>query len=254
MTEDKLREVKEKVRALLMKAADSAATAAEAAGAMAAAQKLMARYQVTADDLNKLSASDYKFMGMAGTHHRKSNSWYLHPVQRYCAPVVGRFCAVKPYTKTHEDGSLSLELFGMDSDVELAAWMLRAFTDQFEHDWEVFKRDGLGTRRLVTIKEARLSFAGAFTKAINERLETWMFRKSDSPAEGTSSGFDLALVKDKMSLIEAELVRRGIYLSAGQHRGRGGSHDGAAAAGYASGSRAETGRGVGGGRIAIGSN
>lgn len=249
MANENMNDIKERVGALLRKAVDPAATPAEADAAMRLAQKLMEKYQVTEADLDK-GGNEFREAGRTGRKHPKSGEWYLHPVERYCAAIVGRFCGVTPWITT-DDGELKLVLFGFDADVELANWMLTAFVNQFEADWELYKMRDLGTKRLVTIREARLSFAHGFTQAINKRLEDWMFRdEAKSPEPGTTDG--KALVVKKTSLVEQELRNRGMHFTRSSHRGQNGSHAGAAGAGYASGSRAETGRGVGQSAIMIG--
>jgi Protein of unknown function (DUF2786) len=255
MANENINDVKERVSALLRKASDSAATAAEAEAAMRLAQKLMKKFAVTEADLATASGDDFKEAVMAGRYHAKSNTYYLHPVQRYCAVVVGKFCGVTPYTSSDEEGHLCLKMFGFESDVELATWMLSSFVLQCENDWEAFKAYELGTRRLLTIKEARLTFTKKFADAVNDRLSKWLYREEYSPEQGTTStGTDVALLGKKLATVEAELEKRVGRLGRGTHRGKSGNHGAAAAAGYAAGSRAETGRGVGGGRIAIGSN
>lgn len=250
MANENINDIKERVGALLRKAADPACSEAEADGAMRLAQKLMEKYQVTEADL-AVGGNAFKELDRVGTLHKKTGEYYLHPVERYCAVIVGRFCAVKPYTVSDE-GALKLRLFGLESDVELATWMLTAFVQQFESDWERFKKVELGSKRFVTIKDARLSFARGFCDAVNKRLNDWLYRRENdienSPTEGTSN----ALIIKKFDLVEQELRKRGVHLSRANHRGNAGNHEGARGAGYMSGSRAETGRSVGGGAIMIG--
>jgi hypothetical protein len=249
MTNENIESIKDRVSALLRKASDSAATEAEAEAAMRLAQKLMAKYQVTEADLDK-GGNAFKEYDRESKWSAKKNERYLHPIERYCAVIVGRFCGVKPYTAADNDGNLVLRLFGLDSDVELANWMLTAFIQQFETDWEIYKNFQLGTKRLVTIKDARKSFAHGFTQAINKRLEDWMFRKCDNVEQNDGT----ALVVRKLDLVEQKLRESGVFLSAGRHRGDAGSNSGARSAGFMAGSRAETGRGVGKSAIAIGRN
>lgn len=249
MANENIGDIKERVSALLRKASDGAATPAEAEAAMRLAQKLMGRYQVTEADLDNGDGT-FKTVDREGRYSPKKGEYYLHPVERYCAAIVGRFCGVEPYTAT-ENGKLVLHIFGLDSDVELANWMLTSFVQQFEADWLLYKQFKLDTKRLVTIKDARLSFATGFTTAVNERLNDWLFRKS--PEEGTADTSN-ALVIRKLDLVEQKLAEMGLSLSRGRHRRKSGGHGDARSAGFMSGSRAETGRGVGQSAIAIGRN
>lgn len=239
MANEDINAIKERVRALLMKAADGSATAAEAEGAMRAAQKLMAKYQVKETDLDSLTAESYKETEYAGQRHRKAG-WYVHPVDRHCANLVGKFCGVVPYIRTIDlTGELRVCMFGLESDVELAHWMLSAFKQQLEADWIIYKRYTMNSRRFKDLTEARRAFVQGFVKAIGDRLAAWMFR--DSPTKGTSE--NTALVVKKLSLVEEEMERRGMFLghiTLAQRRISRDAH--AAGAGYNSGKAANVGR------------
>jgi hypothetical protein len=245
MAKENIQDIKEKVRALLMKAADAAASPAEAEGAMRAAQKLMAKYQVSEKDLGALSGDDYRFADRVGAKH-KTKGWYLHPVDKYCAVTVGKFCGVVPFTSKGDSGELTLRMFGMDSDVELAGWMLTAFKQQFEADWERYKRFQMESKRLIDVREARLSFARGFTSAVCERLEKWMFREVDKSPVGGSDGTSLVIKKRDLAM--DELRNRGIILGRASrgHGGRASTDTMAAGAGYNSGAAANVGRATAG--------
>lgn len=229
--------IKERVHSLLMKAADAAASPSEAEGAMRLAQKLMAEYQISKDDMMRVSTDDYRFARREGK--RVKDEVIVHPVERYCAVIVGQFCGVIPYI----EDKTTLVLFGLDADVALAEWMLAAFKEQFEHDWLLFKRFQMQSKRLLDLKEARKSFIHGFTKAVRERLEKWLYRKTtagQSPERGTGDGTDIAIVKQDSA--RSELSHRGINLghSSGR-RGDAGSDSFAAGAGYNAGKSASVG-------------
>jgi len=231
--------VKDKVRALLAKAMDPAASEHEASGAMAAARKLMAKFDLSEEELMKAKGEDFKEFSWEIRKTSKGDI-AIHPVDRRCSVYVCQFCGVVPYIY---DGKV--HLFGFENDVELAKWMLHSLRIQFDKDWEIYKRFELGSKRLVNIKEARISFSAGFAKAINERMRNWIYRETQSPETGTS------LVIKKNEIVEAEISSRGIHL------GKNGSapvgiNAAAAGAGYNSGKAAETGRGVGGSYVAIG--
>lgn len=240
---DNIQDIREKVKALLRKASDAAASPSEAEGAMRLAQKLMAKYSLSEAELNAVKEEDFCEATWQGRYHK--GAYVIHPVDRYCSVIVGKFCGVVPFLRNN--GS-TVALFGLDADVELAKWMLHAFREQFEHDWEVFKRFQMESKRLLDIKDARKSFAHGFTEAINNRLKDWMFRQS--PEGGSGEG---ALVLRKHDIVAAELERRGIHLAPTGRRGSRGSHDQAAGAGYNAGNAANVGRATAGaGRVLIG--
>jgi hypothetical protein len=178
---------------------------------------------------------------------------YVHPLNRYCAVAVGKFCGVIPYVRNEGTSDVCMCLFGLEADVELASWMLAAFRQQLEHDWAIHKRFHMETKRLLSIKEARLSFVQGFTTAINKRLSDWEFR-SIKHSDGTApSGGDGQLVIRKRNMAEDELASRGMHLGRSSHRGARGNDMAASGAGFNSGSRANVGgQAIGGQRIAIG--
>lgn len=253
MANENIQDIKAKVKALLMKAADAAATPSEAESAMRLAQKLMAKYQIDQTSLDALVEGDWRTLERRAEHH-KIKGWYLHPVDRYCSVLVGQFCGVIPYIGGGTDGELTLILFGLDADVELASWMLAAFKDQLEHDWNVYKRFQMESKRLLDIKKARLAFVRGFTSAVSDRLRDWMFRDANSVVGSNRSTEGKDLVIRKRNLAEDELARRGIHLhKAGSQYRRPSSDNAAAGAGYQSGQGASVGgKAVGGARIAIG--
>ena len=232
-------EVKEKIMALLRKAADGGATVAEAEGAMMAARKLMAKFSLTEAEVTAVTEEGYVDRTVAPKVTRKGEA-YVCPVVRYCGRMVAEFCGCVLYI-AHDQ---SVVWSGLDSDVDMAMWMIEAFRDQLEHDWMIFKRHDLGTNRLVTITDARRSFVHGFTKAISARLRDWMYR---TPPAGELADTSTALVVKKSELARSRLADMGIRLGAAGHRGKAGTHSGAAGAGMNAGAAASMGRGVGNG-------
>lgn len=253
MANENIQDIKDRVRALLMKAVDAAASPSEAEAAMRMAQKLMEKYQVSEADLGGLREDDWRY-GETKAEHHKTRGYYLHPIDRYCSVVVGKFCGVIPYKVDEGTPQFRMVLFGLDADVELAQWMLAAFKKQLDHDWELYKRYQMESKRLIDVREARMAFVRGFTSAVTQRLNDWMFR--DVPKAGQSpnkgSGHDLVLRKANLAI--DELARRGIHLGATDSKARRGTVDHAAAgAGFNSGKAVQVGgQQVGGARIAIG--
>lgn len=251
-----IQDVKERVRALLMKASDAAASPSEAEAAMRMAQKLMQRYQMTEADLGSLQSSDWREVNLSPLYS-KTAGYYRHPVEKYLSRVVGDFCGVIAY-KSGEDFTADVQtvLFGLDADVELAKWMLDAFKQQMERDWALYKRFQMESKRLKNVSEARKSFVRGFCSAVQERLKDWMFRDTPTADQSPDQGSGAALVIRKRNLAIDELAARGIHLATGTASSKGGAarDTAAAGAGYNSGNAAPMGgKQVGGARIAIGS-
>lgn len=235
-------EARAKIQALLMKAADSAASEAERDGAMTMAKKLMAKYDVTQADIDRATADSFVNVVRPGKK-TKDNRPYIHPVERYCSVVIGKFCGVKPYL-SNGNGKMGLAFFGFESDVDLAQCMVDAFIDQFEADWTAYKRYDMKSKRFKDLTEARLAFSQGFTSAVNERFTDWMYRNEpNSPNRGTGDG--RALVIKKMEVIEAAMKEVGLYLGKARSGGGRRSNDSeAAGAGYNAGKSADMGRGM----------
>ncbi len=238
MTKDGVSHIKEKVMALLRKAADGAATPAEAEGAMAAARKLMAKHSLSEDEVTASTADDYVDVTVCPKTTRTGMA-YVDPVVRYCARTVAEFCGCVVYVKT----DLSVIWSGLASDVDMAQWMVEAFRDQLEHDWLIFKRHDLGTKRMKDITDARVSFVHGFTRAIAARLSDWMYR---TPLTGETPDTSTALVVKKANLALARLAGMGMHLGGSVgHRGAQGCNAAAAGAGHNAGAAASMGRGMG---------
>lgn len=241
-----INEIKERIRSLLAKATDAGATAEEAHTAMQFARKLMAKYQL--DEAAVTAARDGDFRTDTWHYTKDSKGAVIvHPIDRYCSVRVGRFCGVKPYISQSGD----MAVFGFDSDVELFRWMMAAFKKHAEEDWQRFKVFQLGTKRLLDIKDARKSFMHGFAKAVNARLDDWLYRAeyTGDKAEETAN----ALVIRKLSIVEQKMADMGINLGPTSRKGSMGGNTSAAGAGFNSGNSANVGRGMGKSYIAIGS-
>lgn len=235
--------IKEKVRALLAKATDAAATPDEAASAMAMARKLMDKYQLSEDQIAKATDDDFKTDSWHYTKDRKGNV-VVHPVDRYCGVMAGKFCGVKPYITAQGD----MAAFGFASDVELFKWMMAAFKTHAEADWQRYKVFQMKSKRLLDIKDARKSFMHGFCKGINERLQDWLYREVPKGEVNERN----ALVVRKLSIVEAKMAEMGMILGKAKHRGSMGGNTEAAGAGVNSARSAGVGRGMGQSYIAIG--
>lgn len=239
------KQIKEKISALLRKASDGSATAAEAEGAMLAARKLMDRYSLSEAEVNAATEDSYVDRNIAPKKTRKGET-YVDPVLRYTARTVAEFCGCFVYVDRSQNAVFS----GLESDVDLAVLMVEAFQFQMAHDWEVFKRHELGTKRFVDITDARRSFVTGFTRGVTKRLGDWMYR---TPPEGEKQTASTALVIKKHELARARLEARGMsFGSTSQRNAIRGGNSMAAGAGMNAANSANVGRAVGGGVKMIG--
>lgn len=253
MANENERQIKERIKSLLAKASDTGASEEEAASAMAMARKLMEKFSLSEEDLKTVTADAFKRYTINGKKVVKPKQgplWGFHIVDKYTAKALSEFCGIKAYYEDLPEGRV-IHYFGLESDVEFALWLRQALIQQFESDWETFKRFKLGSRRLLDIKDARKSFGHGFARAVNDRVSKWLSEENKDRAKNATQG--TALVVSKKKAVESELASQGIHLSPVRRAGDAGSNRDASGAGYNSGSAASMGRGVGGsGRIMIG--
>jgi hypothetical protein len=239
--------IKSRLAALLSRARDAGSSDAEIAACMERAEKIMADYGVTEADLADLGADDYR----AYTFTLSEGMTRHCPVVRYVGPVVFRFTGCVGYIgKTDNRGqAVEIELFGIDSDVEYATWLLASLRAFMDDQWRDYKKYQLGACNRKELTAERIGFVQGFCKTAASRIRAMITRDEGGVGTGT------ALVVQKRDLSMAQLKAKGIDLGGRGHslggNGRG-SHTGAMA-GAQAGNAANIGRGVGQNRMAIGS-
>jgi hypothetical protein len=239
--------IKSRLAALLSRARDAGSSDAEIAACMERAEKIMADYGVTEADLADLGADDYRTY----TFTLPEGMTRHCPVVRYVGPVVFRFTGCVGYIgKTDNKGQpIEIELFGIDSDVEYAAWLLASLRSFMDDQWRDYKRYQLGACNRTELTAERIGFVQGFCKTAADRIRAMTTR------DGGGAGTGTALVVQKRDLSMAQLKANGVDLSGSKHNLTGtgrGSHTGAMA-GAQAGNAANIGRGVGQNRMAIGS-
>lgn len=237
--------IKERVMKLLTKAGDPAASGAEAMACMTKARKLMDQHGFSEDDCKKASGDDFTEFSWKARMSPKHGAIF-HPVERLCGTMVAKFCGCRMFFVRDGKAMVSAKFFGLDNDVELAKWMIALLKKQFDRDWENYVYLERKNKSLKTAKSARIAFSAGFAKAINARLEDWLYRK---PAD--LDGYDNALVHQKQDIITDELARRGIVVGSRVYAGPKVTDGLAAGAGFNSGSASQWSTGVYHGRPQI---
>lgn len=233
-----MKSVEQKIRNLLAKATDPAASEAEAQSAMEMARKLMDKFDITEADIK--ARGEDAFVEAEQMGRQSKFGLVLHPVDKYLGRVIAEFCGCKSWINR---GVGKFVYFGVDSDVEFAMHLRNAWVRHFDMQWEIFVADH---RRVKDWAAARQSFSIGFADGMARRLEKWK-RGQDKSASDSN-----ALVVKRQALVEAEMARRGIKLGRGKGIKQFGGHDAAAGAGVNAANSASVGRGVGGGVRMIG--
>ena len=221
----------QKIASLMAKATDPVATPAEAETAMLMARKLMAKFDITEEDIKKLGAAAF----VEDTYmcrKTKSGAVILHPIDRYCGTLIADFCGCKVWRSMSDDGVPRVKYMGVDADAEFARYLRAAWIKHFDFNWEMFVQ---GHRRLADMAAARVAFSQSFASAMRDRLDGW---QQKAPVGQT------ALVVKRADLVTAEMAKRGLHLSKSTVKGKSANHGAGAGAGYQAGRSASVGAGV----------
>jgi hypothetical protein len=233
----------EKIRDLMRKATDPASSEAEAETAMKMAKKLMDKFDVTEEDIERAGEAAFTEERFAGRKTKYGTAF--HPVDKYLGGYIALFCGcrswVHRWSRINDEAVDETVYFGVDSDVEFAMYLRAAWIKHFDAQWEIFAQDA---RRLKDRAAARQSFSMGFAREMRDRLDRWNSVKNDTVTTGGDSS--QALVAKRLDIVGAEMERRGIKLGHGQPIRSYGDHMTAAGAGINAARSASVGRGVGG--------
>ena len=232
-----------RIKALFSKTTEAGATEAEELAAAEKARELIEKYQID------LGAEELKREGFV------TKSIDMEPARfafaRRILNAVDKFCEVKCWYMTY--GGRSVEVFGLASDVELAAYLIESLTSfslsgaDMHIAVERKMQIALGTPMTsAESREAYRSYLLGCANRISVRLREMAQQRKTQTAKPGSYGALITL--DKLALIDAEMRRLDIRLQSGSPLTRA-SDSGSFAAGSAHGEKASFGRPVGGGRI-----
>lgn len=121
------------IKALRRKAEDQASTEAEVMEAIAQAEKLMAKHQITEEQLEKITATE----GMRqGSHDNRLKT--RHPINKYCITVISAFCEVKGWWDPND---MKAKFYGFEADVEMAEYLISMIRGCMERTWKQYLKD-----------------------------------------------------------------------------------------------------------------
>ena len=231
----------QRIRALRAKTVDRGCTEAEAMAAAAKVSELLARHDLTLDEIS-VRKSDCEGVSVATGRRRRA------PVDG-CVPAIATFCDCRVWSEESDEGALRYVYFGLKADVEAARFLHDLIEATFDHESAAFRRGQIylalrgGDRRM-----ALNSFQTGLASGIAARLSSLKADRQDAGARRT--GFDLVAVKH--SVLDEEIARLGLNFATRRVASRRYVHGEAYAAGKAAGALFEPDVALGGCRPAAG--
>lgn len=181
-------DIHEKILNLRKIISERGATEAEALTAIELADKLMKKYGITEEELQKVNFNkDMK----TGTVDKENKS--LDPASKYCGVMIAKFCEVKVW-KTKEDSNQVLKFFGLNGDVEMAEYLFDLVKNAMRAGWrDYLRRNDLP--KDVSKHKLYEGFHFGFGKRINEKLAEMISART---VITQSNGKDLLILKNEM--------------------------------------------------------
>jgi hypothetical protein len=162
--ESELQAVKRKIRALLAKTRDNGATESEASMAMGKVGELLEQYNLSMDEVTLRQESCIK------------GEFVLNSVQKNAAfstlMAIGVLCQVTVWhsRKSWGEKKITLCMFGLEQDVELAKYLAELIQESEMTSVESFKKSATYAAFVGHRKSATSNFKKGFASRINERL------------------------------------------------------------------------------------
>lgn len=192
----------QRIQALRARTADRGCTEAEAMTAAAKVSELLARHDLTLDEVS-VRRSDCEGVSVATGRKRRA------PVDS-CTTSLAAFCDCRVWGEQRADGSLGFVFFGLKTDVEAARFLHDLIEVTFDTESESFRHGAIyqslrgGDRRT-----ALNSFQVGLASGICGKLAD--LKAARQSGGGQSTGFDLVAVKH--SVLDDEISRLGLNFS-----------------------------------------
>lgn len=190
----------ERIRAMQAKAENEASTEAEAIQAAAMAARLMAKHEVTDEELSLIEGGGDGIQMQRVNHGTKK----MHFALKYAAHGIEALTETRGYVGTNWIDEQRLVWTGLDSDVEMAVYLSLLIKGASDRAW----RDHAKGRFFRNRTLSRKSFLVGFGSRITERL---IDLSQERKAARLSTGTALVLRKD--ALIDNYLADQGIDIS-----------------------------------------
>jgi hypothetical protein len=189
----------QRILALRAKTVDRGCTEEEAMSAAAKVAELLARHDLSLDEVGVRNAN---CAGAAvETNHRRRG-----PIDA-CVQPVAMFCDCRAWSEDNADGALRYVFFGLRADVEAARFLHDLIETTFETESAAFRKGGIynghqGAHRRASLKSFQIGLANGIADKL-DRLKT--ARTANAAA---TTGFDLVAVKH--SVVDDEMERLGL--------------------------------------------
>jgi hypothetical protein len=225
----------QRILALRAKTVDRGCTELEAMAAAEKVAELLARYDLTLDEV---AVRQSPCTGLAVETQRRRRA----PIDQ-CAGPVADFCDCHVWSEETSEGTRRIVFFGLKADVEAARFLFDVIEDTFETETGAFRRGAIylgqngGDRRT-----ALNSFQIGLAHGIAGKLAA--IKTARSTAAVRSTGFDLVAVKD--DVVEEELNLLGLRFQRKARRSSRSVHVDAYQAGEAAGALFEPSPALGG--------
>lgn len=192
----------QRIQSLRAKTADRGCTEAEAIAAAAKVSELLARHDLTLDEVS-VRRSDCEGVSVATGRKRRA------PVDS-CAQSVAAFCDCRVWGEQRADGGLGFVFFGLKTDVEAARFLHDLIEVTFDTESATFRRSAIYQSLRGGDRRAALnSFQIGLANGISGKLADLKAARQGS--EGQSTGFDLVAVKH--SVLDDEISRLGLHFT-----------------------------------------
>lgn len=230
-----LAKVKAKILALTAMTVENGASEAEAFMAMKKVGQLMEQYNISMTDIAEVR-KELCITGQYETGSKHSG------VEVSVSTTISRFTNTKVWmTRTHS--GIVLNFFGIDTDVELAKYLVAIVANAFNTEYSKFKATDHyvnyhGHRRVLNT-----SFLRGFTNRVNDRIIE-LTRANNKTYEATT-GTALVVV-EKSKFIEEEFGKIGMRLRKASRYQTRARDSGAYGAGQSAGNKVTLNRPVGG--------
>jgi hypothetical protein len=201
-TDNRKAEIAEKIRALRAKASDAASTEAEAMEAARLAARLLARYELTEDDVAAMERDELETIISKGEGaHYETISF----VRTHLSVGISKLCEVKAYQKQGNH----IVFTGIPHEVEMAHYLLEMLDAAAERGWKNFRKaEGITGRNT----KARNGYMIGFANRMKEMLKEIVDARDAARRAASPTGTALVLVDRKASAIAAFLASGGVKI------------------------------------------
>jgi hypothetical protein len=189
----------QRILGLRAKTADRGCTEAEAMAAAAKVSELLARHDLTLDEVS-VRRSDCEGVSVATGRKRRA------PIDS-CTTSIAEFCDCRVWGEQRAGGGLGFVFFGLKTDVEAARFLHDLIEVTSDTESETFRRGAVyqslrGGHRRTALN----SFQVGLASGISGKLAGLKAARQSNEAQ--SSGFDLVAVKH--SVLDDEIDRLGL--------------------------------------------